>query len=128
MTENANLVLAVRAAFQSSPLNKMITDDLDSLSGNPNGTTFARDLSGESVCLDRTGQMVDEGARLLAAVLGSYTPTNFLLEMDVSVNGREFCLTMTGPPTTKASAWTVARRGNTDSQAHRAISVQVELQ
>jgi hypothetical protein len=122
MSDNNKLELALKAAFTSEPLSKMISEQLESLSGNPNGTTFAHRVSGNPVCLDDSSKLLHDGARLLELVMGQCTREQSILQMDVAVNGIGYCLTMTGPPTTEGPSWTVVVRDNIDSTAQRPIA------
>lgn len=118
---------AVRQAFQSSPLNRMISDNLTALHGNSNGTTFVHDGDGGSICLDESGELVKAGTALLEAVMGRCTPQNALLIADVSVNGIGFCLSMTGPPVSEATSWSVTLREDVNSADRKEISAAVNV-
>ncbi|MRW89544.1 hypothetical protein GJ699_06060 [Duganella sp. FT80W] len=125
MNKDAKLELALKAAFTAEPISKMVVDQLESLSGNSNGTTFAQGASGKSVCLDDSTRLLHEGLKQLESVMGQCTRSQSILEMDVSVNGIDYCLSMTGPPTTDGPSWTVTLRNTVDSSAQRPIAASV---
>ena len=116
---------AIKELFNSKPFTSLIAEGTVSVHGNSNGTVFGSRRDGAN--FEITDYTADRGRVLIEQILFRCTPERPLLDMDITVNGQDFCLSLSGPSVSDGHSWSVVSREVVKQEGRREITARVDL-
>ena len=115
---------AIRQLFNTMPFSMLINQGLEGIHGNQDGKIFGSWSSGDN--FEIKDYTLSQCLVLIQAVFDHDSRSN-PLEMDVSVSGRNFCITSISHPIIIGNSWSVVLRDVVSPKVHKEISTTVEL-